>query len=202
MDTDTERQAVRILEDLRKGHHLSDEIMQAAGSVPLIDHIRRHVEEADRELLFSLMRSERAVDRRFGGTAIYRIQTPDDTQKVFEIWSKEDDFFVRESMIYTLLNKPGHISADQRRLLLNFLEQHEEKYAQGLRRFYGENAVEKILARLKDPIHESKRCLYIHSLGVLGDRSAVGIIKGFMNDPDPVVQEQWKRALKKLEASA
>lgn len=180
--------ASKVIEDIRTGKQLSDELALNLDASKYVGHLRSAVEESDVELLLNIVETG---SESFGVLALTMLRrfgkTPQVESFLRELWGNETRFRTRVGVVFRLLDLE-HLELEMHEELYKFIKRNLRPFVEWLTLWVGgsDMVLPHCLARLKSKdFRASKHWLYLCILLGSSDRAAVTVLlEKYKSSPD------------------
>jgi hypothetical protein len=193
--------ARKVVEDLRQGKGLDEDLLLEVRVFPLIDDIRSLIRPDDLQFVRGLLNSPEITRFRFGLSLVRKIQHLAGVREVLEnLWATSPDAKIREAVIWALTQYPDTPRSKHREFFRFFLDNPKEFYDELVTWFGGtDKIISGSQARLSDPGFHAKRWMYLWCLAFAPERDeARSIVAKYTDDPDDLTREVAQQAMQRL----
>jgi len=126
----------QLMENLRAGR-IPDELLQDINLMARVDQLRKLVEPADAGWIVTLLDSEVAARRKLAmDLSKTLINDPLVSAKLKEMWSRERDEHVVQSLLFALLNMEG-LEQQIRSEMFTWIREHWQFFIDSAEKWYG-----------------------------------------------------------------
>lgn len=156
--------AEKVMDDLRKGIELSDELIKNLNKYPFIDYIRKLVTKEDMRIIKKMIQSEKITVCRLGISLTRQLLKEKEVQKhLFNIWKSTDEYDIRRGLMFRFLDL-DNLPINMHNEIYNFVRKNWDRWLANQANWYGgkEKILSVCLDRLEGPSNpKSKAWVYL-----------------------------------------
>lgn len=192
--------ANKVLQDLRSGHSLNDDLAKELNLPPAIDSLRPKIKKEDRDMLIALGKSRKRGAR---GLALALLKTLGKDKKVKdffrEFWKKTRDYNTKHDVMWRLLDY-GQLEVELHREIFEFVIRDFDRWVTkaGAWPKGDSNVIPFVKDRLANPHYpKTKAWVYLCLSFASNNKREVGqLLDKYISSGEPIVRELASRLKK------
>lgn len=148
--------AAKVIDDIRKGAILSTDLIKVLCTVPIIDYLRREVEEKDIDYLMKYLQSEDNILVQFALALFQKNKDiPEVKEKLFLLWAESKTFDEKMNVMFRILDYPN-VSIEIHTSIFDFIINNWDRWISECIIWQAENDKNKILDSIKIRLKDNR----------------------------------------------